>query len=192
MVHSETIGAPPRRSPRLLRAGQTLLVLALLVSAGSLAAPRSALAAEAGVNASDPTGRQLTDVRALGTHWVRTFLSWPALQPTSGPLDPGVLAGAADPDQDRGLGVEQRVGDQLGDAQLGALDEIGPVDVRAGVDHPTTCVLHATGTRAQRQGWPVQRHGVSPKNASTEISSLFFQVIVGLPTRDVPHRNLGP
>ena len=36
-----------------------------------------------------------------------------------------------------------RVGDQLGDAELGALDEVGAADVAAGVDHPAARLLHA-------------------------------------------------
>ena len=44
-------------------------------------------------------------------------------------LDAGVLEGAAHPHGDGGRGVQEGVGDQLGDAELGALDEIGAADV---------------------------------------------------------------
>ena len=58
-----------------------------------------------------------------------------------------------------GAAVEERVGDQLGDAELGALDEVGAVDVVAGVDHPAACFLHAARARAQGEGRPIERHG---------------------------------
>jgi hypothetical protein len=74
-------------------------------------------------------------------------------------LDAGVLTGAADADAQGRSRVQQRVGDELGDTQLGALDEVAAGDVMAGADHPAACILHAAGTRAQGQGWPVQRHG---------------------------------
>ena len=57
--------------------------------------------------------------------------------------------GAAHADRQREHGVEEGVGDQLGDAELGALDEVVATDVTAGLDHPSACVLHAAGTRAQ-------------------------------------------
>src|SRR6476661_4925307 len=74
-------------------------------------------------------------------------------------LDARVLAGAAHPHAQRRLGVEQRVGDELGDAELGALDEVLATDVQAGVDDPAACVLDAAGSRAQGQGGPAQWHG---------------------------------
>ena len=62
-------------------------------------------------------------------------------------LDARVLAGAAHPHRDRGLGVQQGVGDQLGDAQLGALDELGATDVTAQSRPPS-------GVRPARRGVP--------------------------------------
>jgi hypothetical protein len=51
-----------------------------------------------------------------------------------------MVAGAADPDPDRGVAMEDGVGHQLGDAELGALDELLAPDLPAQVGHPATCV----------------------------------------------------
>jgi hypothetical protein len=64
-----------------------LLFLALAVCG----VPRAA-AAEPGVGINDPSGGQIAETRALGTHWVRLFVSWRALQPTPGPIAPSALA----------------------------------------------------------------------------------------------------
>jgi hypothetical protein len=51
-----------------------------------------AAAAEAGVGLNSPTSAQLGAVHALGTHWVRMFVSWRALQPTPAPVSAPVIA----------------------------------------------------------------------------------------------------
>jgi hypothetical protein len=79
---------------RLHRARRRLAALLALVAAllsGALATT-PAWAAEAGVGVNDPNGMQLGAVRSLGVHWVRMFVSWPALQPTPAPVSAQVLA----------------------------------------------------------------------------------------------------
>ena len=73
-------------------------------------------------------------------------------------LDPRVLDGASDPDLDRRLAVQEGVGHELGDTELGALGELPTPDVLARPHHPLACVMHAAGTGAQGEGWPIQRH----------------------------------
>jgi hypothetical protein len=50
-------------------------------------------AAEPGVNLSNPNSPQVGQVPALGTHWVRMFLSWRTAQPHPGAVDPALLSG---------------------------------------------------------------------------------------------------
>ncbi len=64
------------------------LLMAVIAAAGT---PRAG-AAEAGVNASDPSATEIADMKALGTRWVRMFVSWRALQPTPGAIAPSALA----------------------------------------------------------------------------------------------------
>ncbi|HYM55802.1 MAG TPA: cellulase family glycosylhydrolase [Solirubrobacteraceae bacterium] len=78
--------------------GKVRRLLAALLLSGLLAvvmaathAPR-AVAAEPGVGVSASSGLQLADVKALGTHWVRIFVSWRTLQPTRGAVAPSALA----------------------------------------------------------------------------------------------------
>jgi hypothetical protein len=49
------------------------------------------------------------------------------------------------------LGVEQGVGDELGDTELSALDQLGTTDATARVAHPAARVLDGSRTRAERQ-----------------------------------------
>ncbi len=101
-------------------------------------------------------------------------------------LDPRVLDGAAHPDRDRRLAVQQRVGDELRDPQLGALGELGTPDLRAQLGHPAACVLHAAGSLPQGEGRPVERHGVSvwcgcgcqPMSATVELLMSVYPVRV--------------
>jgi len=53
----------------------TTRMLAALVGALALGAP-GARAAEAGVNVSNPNAAQLSEMRTLGTKWVRMFVDW--------------------------------------------------------------------------------------------------------------------
>jgi hypothetical protein len=79
---------------RLHRAGRRLPGLLALLAAllsGALAAP-SARAAEAGVGVNDANSVQLGAVRSLGVHWVRMFVRWPGLQPTTAPVSAQTLA----------------------------------------------------------------------------------------------------
>ena len=74
-------------------------------------------------------------------------------------LDPRVLDGAAHPDLDRRLAVQQGVGDQLGDPQLGALGQLVTADVRAQARPPSDVRRARRGARAQGEGGRLQRHG---------------------------------
>jgi hypothetical protein len=59
--------------------------LAGLIAAGTGAIGVSrAVAAEPGVVVPGPSALRVNDVKALGTHWVRMFLTWPDLQPSRG------------------------------------------------------------------------------------------------------------
>src|SRR5439155_19564445 len=60
----------------------------LLAAGTGLLRASPARAAEAGVNVSNPSAAQLADIRALGTHWVRMFVSWPMLEPARGAISP--------------------------------------------------------------------------------------------------------
>jgi hypothetical protein len=77
---------------RVVRAAAALTLSALLLAGIATAATPRAAAAEAGVNASNPSAAQIADMKALGTHWVRMFVSWRALQPTPGVIAPSALA----------------------------------------------------------------------------------------------------
>lgn len=79
------------RLSRRLRCAAAVLSAAVSMHAPALGA-QPAAAAEAGVNASNPTAAQVAAMRALGTHWVRMFISWRALQPTPAGVDPAALS----------------------------------------------------------------------------------------------------
>ncbi len=49
-------------------------------------------------------------------------------------------------------------------SQLAVAGGLGTPDVLEGRHDPPSCVLHATGASAQRQGRPVQRHGRSSRD----------------------------
>jgi len=55
----------------------------LAVVIGAAGAP-AASAAEPGVVVPGPTALRVGDIRALGTHWVRMFVTWPDLEPARG------------------------------------------------------------------------------------------------------------
>jgi hypothetical protein len=63
-------------------------LLALLVLALAAARSPRASASEAGVNLTNSNPVEISDVKALGTHWVRMFATWPDLEPTRGNYDP--------------------------------------------------------------------------------------------------------
>jgi hypothetical protein len=69
-----------------------MLLLAALLAGCWIAGPASARGAEAGVGLQNPTPNQLVADRALGTHWVRMFVSWRALQPSQAPVSSQILA----------------------------------------------------------------------------------------------------
>lgn len=85
---------PAGNSPRSLAATarRASLLLAVVLGLAALL-PSSSGAAEAGVGIDNPTPAQLATMRSLGTHWVRMFLSWRALQPAPAPVSSAVLAG---------------------------------------------------------------------------------------------------
>jgi Cellulase (glycosyl hydrolase family 5) len=75
------------------RIGGRAMLTGLLATVVCAAAGASrAQATEAGVNASNPSAAQVADMKALGTHWVRMFVSWRAMQPTPGAIAPSALA----------------------------------------------------------------------------------------------------
>jgi hypothetical protein len=92
MVSHTGIAAHRAAGALAARLRTTLLVSAMLLalSAGSGAAGASA--AEPGVGLNQLSGGQVAEVRALGTHWVRIFVSWRSLQPNPGPIAPSALA----------------------------------------------------------------------------------------------------
>jgi hypothetical protein len=63
------------------------LLWAVIAAAGT---PR-AVAAEAGVNIT-ATVNQSANLKTLGTHWVRYFVSWRSMQPSPGAIEPSALA----------------------------------------------------------------------------------------------------
>ena len=75
---------------RLRAACALAAVLASLALCAFSAA--AAGAAEPGVNLGSFAPSQIAETRALGSHWVRLFVSWRAMQPAPGTLDPGTLA----------------------------------------------------------------------------------------------------
>ena len=66
-------------------------------------------------------------------------------------LDPRVGGGAADPDHDRRVGVQDRVGDQLGDAQLGGVDEVVAAEGGERCGDPLACSTHRGGPGLEQQ-----------------------------------------
>ncbi|HWX97254.1 MAG TPA: cellulase family glycosylhydrolase [Solirubrobacteraceae bacterium] len=58
---------------------------------GTASAPPAA-AAEPGVVVPGPSALHVNEVKALGTHWVRMFLTWPDLQPSRGVWAPNWVA----------------------------------------------------------------------------------------------------
>lgn len=84
-------GAARMRLARGLRRATVVLCTSIPLCAVMVSA-QIAVAAEAGVNASNPTVAQVADMNALGTHWVRMFVSWRALQPTRAGIDTTALS----------------------------------------------------------------------------------------------------
>src|SRR5689334_15245171 len=69
------------------------LAASLLVSGAlTLAQTSPAAAAEAGVNLREPNVTQISDVKELGTHWVRIFVNWPDFEPARGVFAPAQLS----------------------------------------------------------------------------------------------------
>jgi len=75
-----------RPRPRLL---VCLLCVGLAMAALAATAPARVGAAEPGLNISS---NQASMVGGVGTHWVRLFVSWRALEPAPGAISPGALA----------------------------------------------------------------------------------------------------
>ena len=63
------------------------LAALLILAIAAARAPRAS-AAEAGVNLTNSNPVEISDVKTLGTHWVRMFATWPDLEPTKGSYDP--------------------------------------------------------------------------------------------------------
>lgn len=81
---------PLRRAPHALLVAAVALCLAGAALAGPAAIPASA--AEPGVVITNAGAPRPNDLRALGTHWVRVFASWPTLEPQPGALAANWLA----------------------------------------------------------------------------------------------------
>ena len=78
-------------------------------------------------------------------------------------LDPRVAAGAAQPDRHRRAAVQDGVGDDLGQCQLGVLAQLGAADLGTHPGHPAARLHGAPGAGCERLRRPVQRHCVSPR-----------------------------
>ena len=77
------------------RAGLRSVLLACLCAAlPALAAlaPAGASAAQAGIVVPGPETSHTPELRALGTHWVRMFLTWPDIEPARGSFAQGWLS----------------------------------------------------------------------------------------------------
>jgi hypothetical protein len=79
-----------RCAGRALRMGVLLLSVLLLAAIGGARAAR-AQAAEAGLNIASPGPTQIAAIKTLGTHWVRMFVSWRAMQPAPGAIAPSAF-----------------------------------------------------------------------------------------------------
>jgi len=80
------------RVVRITRAMASLVLGGLLLAVIAVTDTPRALAAEAGVNVSNPSAAQTADMKTLGTNWARMFVSWRAMQPTPGAISPSALA----------------------------------------------------------------------------------------------------
>ena len=67
-------------------------------------------------------------------------------------LDARVLGRAAEPDRDRRVGVQDRVRDQLGDAQLGGVHQVGAADPGQPTDDPGAGLPHRLRLGNQLEG----------------------------------------
>ncbi len=79
------------RRGRAARVTAALVLSGLLTGVIAAAGTPRANAAEAGVNIS-PSVNQTPSLKALGTHWVRYFISWRELQPSPAAIEPSALA----------------------------------------------------------------------------------------------------
>ncbi len=70
------------RPARLLK--RACLVLGVLLIGSMLVNVGAARAAEPGLSLSGPTGSPAREMKDLGTHWVRMFLTWPDVEPQRG------------------------------------------------------------------------------------------------------------
>jgi Cellulase (glycosyl hydrolase family 5)/Glycosyl hydrolase catalytic core len=77
---------PPRGRRRGRIAGLVLSVglASMLAAVLAVSDAPAALAAESGVNVPGPGTFQVADMHALGTHWVRMFVTWPDIEPARG------------------------------------------------------------------------------------------------------------
>ena len=89
-VRSEALIPRRRARSRRLLAGALLAAAAMFAIA--VTGTSSATAAEPGVGLREPNTAQIADVKALGTHWVRVFATWPDLEPQRGVYAPNWVA----------------------------------------------------------------------------------------------------
>jgi len=82
--------ARARRAGRA-RVARTLIAVLALLACWAGAGAASASAVESGVNLS-PEVNQSANLKTLGTHWVRYFLSWHAAEPAPGDIPAATLA----------------------------------------------------------------------------------------------------
>ena len=69
-----------RRTHRSLAAALLATLVAVVLGAAAGSAP----AAEPGVVLAKTGAPHIADLRALGTHWVRIFVTWPDIEPAPG------------------------------------------------------------------------------------------------------------
>jgi Cellulase (glycosyl hydrolase family 5) len=78
------------RNPRLRRVtapnsvARLFICVVLAAAALGLLTPRPASAAEPGVAVPGPGALHAPEIKALGTHWVRMFVTWPDIEPARG------------------------------------------------------------------------------------------------------------
>src|SRR5947209_1314161 len=75
---------PARRQGSLRKTVLGCCLAAIVATCSGFVAAAPAAAAEAGVVVPGPSALHTNEVKALGTHWVRMFLTWPDLQPARG------------------------------------------------------------------------------------------------------------
>ncbi len=82
----------PARGARIHRVVYRTLVAAVVAMAVSLLGAATASAVEPGVAVPGPGALHAPEIKALGTHWVRMFVTWPDIEPSRGVYAPNWIA----------------------------------------------------------------------------------------------------